>query len=111
MSGSRWHARADTVNYPLLLAGTTSSGITPQAAQELVEKLGARPLQWDDRQKVLIGYVENGGVFEWIVIDNDLRSLDAKLDLVRKYRLRAINMWVNGREDPGLWQRVRDFRY
>lgn len=111
MSGSRWHARADTVNYPLLLAGTTSSGITPQAAAELVDKLGAPPLQWDDRQKVLIGYVENGGVFEWIVIDNDVRSLDAKLNLVRKYELRAINMWVNGREDPGLWPRVRDFRY
>lgn len=111
MSGSRWHARADTVNYPLLLAGTTSSGISREDAFALVEKLGARPLEWDDRQKVLIGYVENGGVFEWLVLDNDVRSLDAKLDLVRRYRLRAINMWVNGREVPELWQRVRDFRY
>ena len=111
MSGSRWHARADTVNYPLLLAGTTSSGISREDAFALVEKHGARPLEWDDRQKVLIGYVENGGVFEWLVLDNDVRSLDAKLDLVRKYRLRAINMWVNGREVPALWQRVGDFRY
>jgi spore germination protein YaaH len=68
-------------------------------------------LQWDDRQKVLFGYIENGGVFEWIFLDNDVRSLDAKLDLVRRHNLRAINMWVNGREDPALWQRVRDFRY
>ena len=45
------------------------------------------------------------------MLDNDVRSLDAKLDLVRKYKLRAINMWVNGQEDPGLWQRVKDFRY
>jgi spore germination protein YaaH len=111
MSGSRWHARADTVNYPLLLAGTTSSGISREDALALVEKLGAEPLRWDDRQKVLIGYVENGGVFEWLVLDDDARSLDAKLDLVRKYKLRAINMWVNGREDPVLWERLGAFRY
>ena len=111
MSGSRWHAVSDPRNYPRLLGGTTSSGITREDAFALVEKHGARPLEWDDRQKVLIGYVENGGVFEWLVLDNDVRSLDAKLDLVRKYRLRAINMWVNGREVPALWQRVGDFRY
>ena len=111
MSGARWHAIADSVNFPRLLGGTTSSAITREAAAELIAKHGAAPLAWDDRQKVLIGHVENGGVLEWIVLDNDVRSLDAKLALVRKYRLRAINMWVNGREDAALWQRVRDFRY
>jgi spore germination protein YaaH len=110
MGGARWHAVSDPTNFPRLLGGTTSSGITPQEARALVERHGAAPLQWDDRQKVLIGYVENGGVFEWLVLDNDPRSLDAKLDLVRKYRLRAINMWVNGREDAALWERVRGFR-
>ena len=111
MSGSRWHAVADPVNYPRLLGGTTSSGVTREAADSLIRAHGAMPLRWDDRQKVLIGHYENGGVFEWLVLDNDVRSLDAKLDLARKYKLRAVNMWVNGREDPGLWQRIRDFRY
>ncbi len=110
MSGSRYHAEADPKRFQIL-AGSWSSGITREQAQTLVTKHGAPPLQWDDRQKVLIGYIENGGVFEWLVLDNDVRSLDAKLDLVRKYKLRAINMWVNGQEDPGLWQRVKDFRY
>lgn len=110
MSGSRYHAIADSSRFDII-GGSWSSGISREDAAALVERLPGSGLQWDDRQKVLIGYVENGGVFEWLVLDNDLRSLDAKLDLVRRYNLRAINMWVNGREDPGLWGRVESFRY
>ena len=110
MAGSRYHAEADPKRFSII-GGSWSSGITREEAQALVAKHGAPPLQWDDRQKVQIGYIENGGVFEWLVLDNDLRSLDAKLDLVRKYKLRAINMWVSGQEDPGVWQRVSAFRY
>jgi spore germination protein YaaH len=36
--------------------------------------------------------------------------LDAKLDLVRRHNVGAVNMWVNGREDPGLWERIASFR-
>jgi spore germination protein YaaH len=110
MGGSHYYAMADPERFHIH-ARSWSSGISREEAHSLVEKHGGPPLQWDDRQKVLIGYIENGGVLEWLVLDNDLRSLDPKLDLVRKYNLRAINMWVNGREDPGLWQRDRDFRY
>jgi spore germination protein len=110
MAGSRYHAMADPERFHIH-ARSWSTGITREEAARLVEAHDALPLQWDDRQKVLFGHIENGGVFEWIFLDNDVRSLDAKLDLVRRHGLRAINMWVSGREDPALWQRVRDFRY
>jgi spore germination protein len=110
MAGSRYHAVADPERFHIH-ARSWSTGITREEAARLVDTHDALPLQWDDRQKVLFGYIENGGVFEWIFLDNDVRSLDAKLDLVRRHGLRAINMWVNGREDRALWQRVRDFRY
>lgn len=110
MSGSRYHAIADPARFHII-GRSWSTGITREDAHRLFETHEGMPLQWDDRQKVLFGYIENGGVFEWIFVDNDVRSLDAKLDLVRRHDLRAINMWVNGREDPALWDRVRDFRY
>lgn len=110
MSGSRYHAIADPARFHII-GRSWSTGITREDAHRLFETHDGMPLQWDDRQKVLFGYIENGGVFEWIFLDNDVRSLDAKLDLVRRHDLRAINMWVNGREDPALWDRVRDFRY
>jgi spore germination protein YaaH len=110
MGGALYSTVADTALY-YQNARSWSRGVSPSDAQSLVEEYGGQPLQWDDKQKVLYGYFERGGVFEWIMIDNDLRSLDAKLDLVKKYRIPAINMWVSGREDPGLWDRVRTFHY
>jgi len=110
MSGSVYSTVADTALY-YLNARSWSRGISLNEAESLIEGYGGQPLQWDEKQKVLYGYIERGGVFEWFMIDNDLRSLDAKLELVRKYKLRAINMWVSGAENPGLWDRVRDFKY
>ncbi|MDP2886782.1 MAG: glycosyl hydrolase family 18 protein [Ignavibacteria bacterium] len=109
MGGSLYSTVADTALY-YQNARSWSRGISLGEAQSLIEEYGGPPLQWDDKQKVFYGYIERGGVFEWFMIDNELRSLDAKLDLVKKYEIRAINMWVSGRENPGLWDRVRDFK-
>jgi spore germination protein YaaH len=110
MAGALYYTAADTALY-YQNARSLSRGVSLNEARSLIEEYDGQPLQWDDKQKVLYGYIEQGGVFEWFMIDNDLRSLDAKLDLVKKYKLRAINMWVSGGETPGLWDRVRDFKY
>lgn len=110
MGGAIFYTVADTALY-YQNARSWSRGISLGEAQSLVRQYGAPPLQWDDTQKILYGYIDRGGVLEWFMIDNDLRSLDAKLALARKYRIRAINMWISGGEDPGLWARVRDFKY
>jgi spore germination protein YaaH len=110
MSGALYYTVADTALY-YQNARSWSRSVSLNEAESLIEQYGGQPLQWEDKQKVLYGYIERGGVFEWFMIDNDLRSLDAKLDLVKKYRIRAINMWVSGGENPGLWDRVKNFTY
>lgn len=110
MGGARYHTVADTALY-YINARSWSSGVSLNEAESLLEQYGGPPLQWDDTQKVLYGYFERGGVFEWLMIDNDLRSLDAKLELVKKYKIKAINMWVSGSEQPALWDRVQTFKY
>jgi spore germination protein YaaH len=110
MGGSHYYTVADTALY-YQNARSWSRGVRLEEAESLIDQYGGQPLQWDDRQKILYGFIERGGVFEWFMIDNDLRSLDAKLELVRKYKLRAINMWVSGSENPGMWERIREFRY
>jgi len=109
MSGSRYFTEADTARY-YQNARSWSSGISVREAESLLGQYGGEPLRWDDRQKVLFGYFERGGLYEWIFIDNDLRSLDAKLDLVRKYKLRGINSWFNGGEVDGTWERIGSFQ-
>jgi len=110
MGGMLFYTAADTALY-YLNARSWSRGITLAEAENMIEQYGGQPLQWDDVQKMLYGYVDRGGVFEWFMFDNDLRSLDAKLALAKKYRIPAINMWISGNENPGLWERVRDFTY
>ena len=110
MSGALYHTVADTALY-YQNARSWSRSVSLNEAESLIEQYGGQPLQWEDKQKVLYGYIERGGVFEWFMIDNDLRSLDAKLDLVKKYKIRAINLWVSGGENPGLWDRVKNFTY
>jgi spore germination protein YaaH len=110
MSGSHYYTVADTALY-YQNARSWSRGISSSEVASLLEQYGGDPLQWDEKQKVLYGYFERGGLYEWIFSDNDLRSLDAKLDLLKKYKVRAVNMWVSGGEDQGLWERIQSFRY
>ena len=44
----------------------------------------------------------NTGVYEWLWIE-DARAFTAKLELVRKYKLRGYSVWVLGLEDPETW--------
>lgn len=110
MGGAVFYTVADTALY-YQDARSWSRGITLGEAESLIEQYGGPPLQWDDTQKMLYGYIDRGGVFEWFMIDNDMRSLDAKLALTKKYKIRAVNIWISGNENPGLWERIRDFTY
>ncbi len=108
MGAAHYYTIADTAKY-YLNARSWRRGTSVEEVNSLIEQYDGPPLTWDDKQKVLYGYIEKGGLYEWFFIDNDIRSLDAKLDLVKRYRLRGINMWVSGREDPRMWERIRAF--
>ena len=57
---------------------------------------------WDDVQKAPFAMWENAGVFEQLWLE-DVRAFEAKLQLVRRYRLRGYSVWLLGLEDPRLW--------
>ena len=39
----------------------------------------------------------------------DARSFAAKLELMKKLKLRGFSVWVLGPEDPGIWAQLKSF--
>jgi spore germination protein YaaH len=72
--------------------------------QELVTKNGLTP-RWDDVAKASYAMWPSASVYEHLWIE-DARAFGAKLELVRKYKLRGYSVWVLGTEDPQVWQTV-----
>lgn len=48
---------------------------------------------------------ERHGVFEHAWVE-DARAFEAKLSLVKQYRLRGYSVWLLGLEDPRTWDVV-----
>ncbi len=71
----------------------------------LAERNGAA-VQWDSVQGVPWAMFENGGVFEWVFL-NDVRSFRAELTLAREKKLRGFSAWVLGPEDERIWGVLR----
>jgi spore germination protein YaaH len=68
---------------------------------ELLAKSGTTPT-WDDAEKASWAMWSDAGVYDHMWIE-DARAFAAKLELVRKYKLRGYSVWVLGAEDPGVW--------
>ena len=68
---------------------------------ELVTKYSLTPV-WDDREKAAFAIWSNAGTNELMWIE-DARAFAAKVELVRKYKLRGYSVWVLGLEDPKVW--------
>jgi spore germination protein YaaH len=77
------------------------SDISYAKAESLLAKSGARTT-WDEKDKSPYAFWSNAGVYEHLWIE-DARAFSAKLELVRKYRLRGYSVWVLGLEDPAVW--------
>lgn len=58
---------------------------------------------WNEKAGCNYAIWDNDGVFEYVYIE-DARSLKPKLDLLKKYKLRGISVWVLGKEDTGFWK-------
>ena len=82
-------------------ARSTGTGLSWQAATAMIAKNRAEPV-WDARQKEAYAFWENDGVYEWLFLE-DARAFEARLELVRRYRLRGYSVWVLGHEDPKVW--------
>lgn len=71
-------------------------------AESLLTNAGAQAT-WDDRDKASWAMWSNAGVYEHVWIE-DARAFNAKLDLVKRYKLRGYSVWVLGTEDPAVWK-------
>ncbi|MEO6188038.1 MAG: glycosyl hydrolase family 18 protein [Ginsengibacter sp.] len=71
------------------------------ALQYLLGQNNATPI-WNENAGCNYAVWENGGTFEYVFIE-DGRSLKQKLDILQKYKLRGISVWVAGSEGPDFW--------
>jgi spore germination protein YaaH len=101
--GDHWYSREDRTiperarSWAETVGWTWGSGIA--------ERHGAT-MQWDSVAGVPYSYFSNGGVYEWVFLEN-ARSFREKLNLARTYRLRGFSVWVLGPEDPAIWEILR----
>jgi spore germination protein YaaH len=70
-------------------------------AESLLTKANVKPT-WDDRDKAWWATWSNAGIYEHLWIE-DARAFNAKIDLVKQYKLRGYSVWVLGAEDPRVW--------
>ena len=80
---------------------SSGTGLSWANATGLLAKVGATPV-WDDTQKEAYAFWDYDGVYEWLFVQ-DARAFDARLELVRRYRLRGYSVWQLGQEDPKVW--------
>jgi spore germination protein YaaH len=97
--GDHWFTRWD----PTLpeRARSWSETVTWTWGSGLAERHGAT-LQWDAVAGVPYAFYPNGGVYEWVFLEN-ARSFREKLNLAKSRNLRGFSVWVLGPEDPAIW--------
>jgi spore germination protein YaaH len=72
---------------------------------EILAAAGVKP-KWDDVQKAPYAMWEERGVMRHMWLE-DARAFMAKLELVKKYKLRGYSVWLLGHEDPAVWEALR----
>jgi spore germination protein YaaH len=80
---------------------TTGQQIGYTMVQHLLGKYNAR-LNWDEKAGCHYSVWDNDGVYEYMYIE-DGNSLQPKMDILKKYKLRGISVWVLGKEAPEFW--------
>ncbi len=73
--------------------------------EHLLGQFNAKTM-WNDKAGVNWAVWDNDGVNEYLFIE-DARSLQAKLGVLKKFRLRGISVWVLGSEDPAFWPALK----
>ena len=101
--GDHWYTRWD----PTLpeRARSWSETVNWTWGSGMAERHGAT-IQWDSVARVPYAYFSNGGVYEWVFLEN-ARSFRDKMELARSYHLRGFSVWVLGPEDPAVWDYLK----
>ncbi|OQY96575.1 MAG: hypothetical protein B6D37_01720 [Sphingobacteriales bacterium UTBCD1] len=72
----------------------------------LLKKYNAE-LMWNEKAGCHYTFWDNDGVYEYMYIE-DGASLKPKLDILEKYKLRGISVWVPGKEAPDFWTVLKE---
>lgn len=86
-------------------ARSTRAELSYQDARSLLAEFGAKE-RWMKDQQVNYAYWEEGGIFNWLFME-DARSFAPKVELVKKYHLLGMSVWLLGLEDPATWGVLR----
>ncbi|MCL4538742.1 MAG: glycosyl hydrolase family 18 protein [Bacteroidetes bacterium] len=87
-------------------ARSTRAELSFHDAQNLLDEFGAKE-RWMKSQEVNYAYWEEGGIFNWLFME-DARSFAPKVELVKKYHLLGMSVWLLGLEDPATWGVLRN---
>ena len=92
---------------PFVQGGKFARTLSPQEAVEQAIRVGAA-IQYDPvSQAPYYRYYDSNGK-EHVVWFEDARSMQAKFDLIREYRLNGISYWVLGNAFPQNWPLLLD---
>lgn len=100
-SSMHWYTALDTAKY-YANARSWSEAVDYERAMALIER-GGGTVTWDSSLQVEYSMFENGGLLEYVFLENE-RSFKAKYQLMNRYKLRGISVWVLGSEDPAIWE-------
>ncbi|SFS54065.1 glycosyl hydrolase family 18 protein [Marininema halotolerans] len=92
---------------PYQEGGPFAKTLSPLGSVNLARAKGAN-IRYDKTAQAPYFHYYDENKKEHVVWFEDPRSIQAKFDLVREYRLRGISYWLLGREFPQNWALLRD---
>ncbi len=95
-----WRTELDEERY-VANARQWSRTLRHTEVMALLERFESEPI-WLEEQGVGYAVFDNGGLFEWVFMEN-AASFELKYDLLQKSGLRGFSVWVLGHEDPSIW--------
>jgi len=101
--GDHWYTREDRTIPER--ARSWAETVNWTWGSSLAERRGAA-IQWDSVAAVPYAFYSNGGVYEWVFLEN-ARSFREKMNLARSRGLRGFSVWVLGTEDPAIWELLK----
>lgn len=87
--------------------GTLAELLSPQQAIQRAIKYGVRIQYHTDYQAPFYHYIDEEGVKHEVWFE-DARSIQAKFNLVKEYKVQGISYWVLGLSFPQNWQLLKD---
>ncbi|MBP3040756.1 LysM peptidoglycan-binding domain-containing protein [Bacillaceae bacterium Marseille-Q3522] len=87
--------------------GTIARTISPEQGVELARRYGAAIQYHETYQSPFFRYTDENGQQHEVWFE-DARSMQAKYDVVKEYRLRGVSYWVLGNPFPQNWPVLRD---